>query len=602
MIQLRSLFTIAIQLVLLGAYGVGLSVWQSNPQLLAIDLRYLFIASWSELRTFFPNYYWAIYGVARFLQYGILLFGTYLLLRNKGRVAQFVLRYWRMQGRPRWSVLAPFFVGLAASLALYFALPLSFEAQRLLTQIFIGWAVIDVLLLFVANKEQAKKWLFRFLLRPQMPYSLAITRILFYAYTIVLSGMFINNFQATIGALDKAPLPYIGWLIELIPVTPEMYLTACIIVGVAGGFAAIGYKTRFWQVVHAIAIFYMVATPNFFGKLSHNQILIWISWIMAVSPCADVLSIDAMRKPKKAIVQSGKYSFHLRIIWLHFGIIYFFAGFFKLWLCGFDWALTNSMINQIQIEWFEHFDRVPSLRFDHFPVLLKAAGLATIVFELAYIFMLFHKHLRWISILGGLAMHNIIGKIMYIAFLHLLQAFYIVFIPWNAVLQKLKLVSVANVVPTRFSLLKPVYLIPVLIFAANMLASVFNINSYPFSVYPVYAEIVPDNVKYFEYRVRDKEHKGVHVWEEGKRVGFKWERYSRTEYHTIRTWEVGNGLDTHAVKTLWSRWQLASEVLDNIDSVDVYVVERPLAPERKSERISEKYLMSIYQKPKRHGN
>jgi hypothetical protein len=45
------------------------------------------------------------------------------------------------------------------------------------------------------------------------------------------------------------------------------------------------------------------------------------------------------------------YSVPIRWIWVHMGIIYFFAGIFKLWNSGFDWALSASMINQIQTEW-----------------------------------------------------------------------------------------------------------------------------------------------------------------------------------------------------------------------------------------------------------
>ncbi|MBL4587154.1 MAG: hypothetical protein JKX84_08890, partial [Flavobacteriales bacterium] len=300
------------------------------------------------------------------------------------------------------------------------------------------------------------------------------------------------------------------------------------------------------------------------------------------------------RKPLTKINPVSNYGFHLKIIWLHFGLIYFFAGYYKLWICGFDWALSGSMVNQVTIEWFENYDKIPNIRIDQFPTFLKVSGFMVILFEMTYAFLLFDRRTKWISIFGGLAMHNFIGKFMYISFAAMLQVFYVVFIPWNKILQKLKLIKLKLPDAPELPRLSSVAIVgPLFILFMNLIYGVFNISSYPFSIYPVYAELVPDNVKYFDYRILDKKNKELDFREEGKKHGFRWENYSRSEYHIIRMWEADLGLDSVGVRTMWKRWQLEVPTLANIDSVDVYVVERSLSPEKADERLSEKYLMSI---------
>lgn len=590
----RSVAIVAIQLLALGVYYLSIGLVGIDPKLFDLDIGYLFSASWLDLKEFFPNYYWAIYSVCLGIQLGIPIVSSYFLFVNRKWLSSKLAQNWKVSGNQLLQYIFPFFFGLSVSLAIYFSFNLNSTAQLILSRTFIGWAVIDIILLFAHDKNRFQSVLKDFLLKPELPYSLAITRILFFSYSAFLSLGYAYGFYANIGVLDKVALPYIGWLIHVLPVSSNIYLAMCVISSISAIFVAIGYKTRLGLVVNCITIFYVVAVPNFFGKLVHDQLFIWITWILAFSPCSEVLSIDSVLKSKPSVQESGRYGFHLKVIWLHFGVIYFFAGFYKLWICGYDWALSDSMVNQVLIEWFEHFDRIPSIRFDHFPILLKVLGMLAILFELMYVFMLLGKRLRWVSIIGGLIMHNAIGQIMYIAFLHLLQAFYIVFIPWNAILKRFKLVKDRTLANSAINLKSPMFLVPLFILCANILAGILNVSSYPFSVYPTYSEIVPANVKYFEYRVLDKGLESTNVRETGKKVGFQWERYSRAEYHIIRMWKSGAGLDSAGVKTLWRRWQLESAELDEIDSVDVYVVERSLIPENADAQLSEEYLMSIY--------
>lgn len=572
--------------------------WEIMAKIHGYDVGYLLRTGPSELRTFFPNYYWLIYGVGRFLKFGIPL--IVILMPVRWAYAK-RLQLSKVVSTAFYGLSIPsvFFTTLAISLLSYLVFrqfsPQPYAFQLSLSRSFLTINIVCAAMACILHRDRVFGRIKNFLFECSAPHSLAITRIIFFSYLIFLYVVaYLLGAAPSIGELDKTSLPGIGWLIDILPVNESLYSWICYFGAFFSFMVVLGYRTRLFLILNAIAVFYVVATPNFFGKLWHEQLVIWIAWIMACSPCADVLSLDSRKDPLPTVASKPHYGFHLKVIWLHFGLIYFFAGFYKLWLCGFDWALSGSMINQVQIEWFEHFDRIPGIRIDRFPTFLKIGGLGVILFEMTYIFLLFGRRSRWLAVFGGLAMHNFLGYIMYISFLSKLQVFYIVFIPWNKLLARWG--KIKGGISTHYQipdLRSMAYIVPLFILSMNVLCGIFNISSYPFSIYPVYAEIVPDNVKYFEYRPLDVGSSEMDVREEGKKHGFEWENYSRTEYHIIRMWEADLERDSAGVRTLWKRWQLQVPTLATIDSVDVYVVERPLVPERKNERLSEKYLMTI---------
>lgn len=576
--------------------------WLFSTDLMVLKTtKFMLTAPTREIKQFYPHYYRHIYVVARLITYGIptvlMGIGLYVALKRKARLGKW-LALWQEDGLAWPHVYLPLLAAFAMLLLSYFVLtPFMHERfafQLLLTRLFLAASVLHVLMLLTANAQAVKRIFSAYLFQNQLPYSLAGTRILFALFLIFTYLESYGKHAQNIGALQKVGLPYIGWLIELVPVNPQLFAFFCFAGMVCGLFIVVGFQTRLFLILNAIVVFYVIAAPNFFGKLWHSQLIIWISWVLAFSPCYDVWSIDSKRKSLGVDWSSANYGFHLKVIWLHFGLIYFFAGVHKLSICGLDWALTDSMINQVQIEWFEHYDRIPVFRIDQWPVFLMVSGLAVIIFEICYPFLLFGKKTRWLSIIGGITMHQLLGKIMYIGF-EQLQRSYLVFIPWNEVLLKLKLTKPMHLQSTVANWKSPRVILPTVILILNFLFGVFNINSYPFSVYPIYAEIVPPTVKYFDYRVLDQGKQSIDFREEGRKQNFRWEIYSRLEYYTIGKYQWRGKLDSNEVRTQWKRWQLNVPTLATIDSVDVYIVERPLSPERSHVRISNQYLMSIYE-------
>src|SRR5690606_29975785 len=106
------------------------------------------------------------------------------------------------------------------------------------------------------------------------------------------------------------------------------------------------------------------------------------------------------------------------------------------WDSGFDWALSRSMVNQVQLEWLQHYDKIPFFRIDLYPALLYLGGMLVIAFELAYIFLLLKKHWRWFAVAGGVLMHSLINTFLYIQFFSKLWLFYFFYFDFNIFYRK----------------------------------------------------------------------------------------------------------------------------------------------------------------------
>ncbi len=365
-----------------------------------------------------------------------------------------------------------------------------FIIQSVLTKGFLFQVILQGIIGVINYKIELIHFFKTYLFKPVLPYNIAILRIFFFLNLARIYISFNFKFSPTIEFGEKTALPFLGSIIELIPVNTTLYGIFTLIGVVSCLFIVVGYKTKYFLIINAICCFYLIATPNFFGKLWHFQILIWISWFLTFSKCYDAISIDSYLS-KKEHKKSIAYSFPVRFIWLQFGIIYFWAGFYKLWDAGFDWALNKTMINQIQLEWLQNYDRVPMIRIDNFPWLLNLSGLGVILFELSFLFILFTKYGRWIVGIGGVIMHELIGYFMYISFFINFVIFYVFFIDFNVFFKKreAKIKKAANEKISKWALYSGFFIL-----SMNFLAGMFNVDTYPFSAYPKYSATIPDEI------------------------------------------------------------------------------------------------------------
>ncbi len=579
--------------ILNAVYLILLTIYVSNNLLWQLPLKSLIWGLWatqSELKVWFPLMYLAVWPI-RLALLALIVFAIRWIHRNQEKLRSNLTfnsrKDYQSFVKQEGLILLLF---LVIYIIIYFVTNDVFDAeigfrfqvwlargwlfQLIFQTVFVGWIYWQRVFRFLKD----------FLLYPSQPYSLAILRILFAIWCIWIYTSKMNTVLSMVSLPHKVPLPGWDFIIDFVPISTEIY-TCVAYVGIAFSFLVIiGLKSRLALVINALCITYVITVPNLFGKLWHEHLTIWVGWILALSQCYSVFSLDA-RMAQKEVTQSPDYTWPIRLIWLQLAVIYFWAGFYKLWDCGFDWTLGQSMVNQIQLEWLQHYDKLPGIRIDQFPVFLKVAGLGVILFELGYVLLILSKKFRWPAAGAALVMHNIFGMFVYIPF-YILQVFYVVFIDFNKWVPASWKIKKAN--PSGSSRALVIGLAIVLV---NFVFGMFSIDSYPFSAYPKYAAIVPNEVQYIHFEAFDTKGNLIDVHEIGQQNGFRWESYGWLEYGIIQDYLHGTNVEQR-VADYWAIWRAHNPQLQSVNSLTAYVVQRPVSPEGKlkTERVG---LISI---------
>lgn len=318
-------------------------------------------------------------------------------------------------------------------------------AQKLLfARVLIGGGFFLIGLAVLRWRQFVHRLLNNFLSEAASPLDLAFFRIVFFG--------FLFSFADTSTLLWFSRMPHellfaptgLGWLLPHVPINEPVARAAGFLFHTACLCAMLGLFTRVSALLTAIFGLYVLGLPNFFGAVSHYHHLIWFSLILTVSPCADVLSCDAIRAAFKRADQgiieapgpSVTYALPLRWIWLLLGLVYFFPGFWKVWDGGIDWVRSDNlkwlMYNSLQ----KCEGWLPFFRIDLHPRLLKFSALWTILFEVSFLFLILFRRWRVLAAFGGLVFHNMTNAFMRILFIEL-QVMYIGFVPWQELLGRL---------------------------------------------------------------------------------------------------------------------------------------------------------------------
>jgi len=201
----------------------------------------------------------------------------------------------------------------------------------------------------------------------------------------------------------------------------------------------VGVCSRTSAAVAAVSGFFAMGIPEFYGFVDHYHHWLWFAALLAVSPCGDALSVDAVYAKLTggaiAVGRAACYALPLRFAWLLIGLIYFFPGFWKLWNCGYKWALSDNLKNMMYATWLGGWK--PVFQLDQHPWLYQAGGVFTIVFELSFILLIFVPRLRPLALIGGLLFHFSTWISLDIFFWDLL-GLYVVFIDWSELLSRLR--------------------------------------------------------------------------------------------------------------------------------------------------------------------
>jgi predicted DCC family thiol-disulfide oxidoreductase YuxK len=317
--------------------------------------------------------------------------------------------------------------------------PLSYYLARshLLFSHLIVLCIATFLLIAAAISHDYMRSIFiNFFTTPTSALNLAIFRIAVTATVLLdLDPSTTIWFSSLPRELQFAPFG-MGWLLPHLPIFKSLTIVAEILFVVVCITSLVGLFTRTSTLLALLLSLYVLGITQFYGKVSHDHHLVWFLALLAVSRSGDSLSIDAIlaaiksadrgelpERPSVSII----YSLPLRFACLLLGIIYFFPGFWKVWTCGFDWALSENIKYQMYSKWMEFSGWTPFFRLDWHPWLYKSGALSTITFETSFIFLILFPRLRALAAAGGVAFHSVSDLFMRIFFYDLLICYVALF-------------------------------------------------------------------------------------------------------------------------------------------------------------------------------
>lgn len=281
-----------------------------------------------------------------------------------------------------------------------------------------------------------------FFSRPDHPLNLALFRIVLVLTVLgTIDPATVHDYSRM--STDLLSPPYgTGWMIPWFPLDPTAVGYAVLLAYLFGTLAGIGLYTRFSLVLFTAASFYLLTIPQLFGKVNHYHHLVWFLVILCFSPCARMLSVDALRKAGRSdptgrpMEPSPRYGVPLRFCWILMGILYFFPGFWKLWEGGMDWIAGDQFRYILYHKWFELGGWTPPFRIDRYPLLYRTGGAFALLFEMGFIVALFRKITRYLWAAMGLCFHQFTNFFMRIGFWNL-QVLYVMFVDWNGLFRRL---------------------------------------------------------------------------------------------------------------------------------------------------------------------
>lgn len=252
-------------------------------------------------------------------------------------------------------------------------------------------------------------------LAPEPPTSLAALRIVVPALILagpeLREGVRVAGFDPSLWVAPEG----LGWFVRSVPISHEAAVGVEVVAAFAALLAIVGIAARPALAVLTLSAGYLFALANLTGWVWHDVHLLWLSALLAVSPCDHALAYDA---PSPERPPSTLYAWPLLFVRLLLGAVYFFPGVHKLARSGFAWALSDNLRNQLYWKWFEN-GVLPTLRLDAYPHLLEMGALFVLLFELAAPVLFLVRRTRFWGAVLGVAFHLLAQAILLIPFLSL---------------------------------------------------------------------------------------------------------------------------------------------------------------------------------------
>jgi hypothetical protein len=287
--------------------------------------------------------------------------------------------------------------------------------------------------------------------RPGSLRRLAYCRILFFTFFLIYHNMHDRGGLTSFSGTDVyAPMLITRVLHDILGVpylTPSVqYLLYVLMVAFAAA-SLLGLRTGLSTMLTALVYTYLKAEAySHGGYVHHPDAIVALSlWALALSPCGEVLSLDALRRrrggtafPARAVTGDVRSTsilatWPVRFISLFLAIAYFLAGGCKVWLGG-----GLGWVNGDTLRYYLVQGAMPlGMRLSDHHLVTQLMSIVTVLFELTFWLVLVFPALTWIYVLYGLSFH--IGSIylMNVHFIPFLMG-YVFLLDWVAVEAKLR--------------------------------------------------------------------------------------------------------------------------------------------------------------------
>ena len=439
------------------------------------------------------------------------------------------------------------------------------------------------------------------------PLNLAIFRIVYFSVLLPRPSLKKTLHLLAIPDESRVAPPGLSWMVNNLPESPQLntalywlFVASCVL-------GAIGLWTRFACVTSTLLTFYLLGITQFFGKIEHQHYLVWIGMLLSVSRCADVLSVDAFlrrrRVPWLDRAPSQAYALPLRFVWLFLGIVYFFPGLWKYVYAGPNWFLSDNLRSRMWLRWFVSEGWTPFIRVDEYPLLCKFGGLATILMEMLFIFLIFFPRARYFAAASALSFHMMVKWFLHISFWPI-HAVYVSFIDWYALLKRLLPRSFSTTASETMSTspapsVRGVWIVGTLIVVLNVMTGFAVLDSWPIGVYPTFARVIGPTYPSLAFAPVDAD----------GHERFQIEAFfdpTVREIFGVTVNRTGEILNTMArphpqrksrLTALWTAWQAKNPHVTGVAEVRFYRIEYSTVPGDPRQPISRTLLESLQPAP-----
>jgi len=245
----------------------------------------------------------------------------------------------------------------------------------------------------------------------------------------------------------------------------------------------LGYRSRASLIALTVSAGLLFSLSQRSGAVLHDMHLFWMTALLAASPCADTLALDAWGKERPP--PSLRYGVPLAFARLFLGLVYLFPGIHKLATSGAAWMTASNVIGHMQAKWLQ-YGTVPSLRLDQQPWLCTMGAIFVVAFEISFVVLaIATPRTRLVALVGGVVFHVTTLLCFFIPFTAL-WACYVVLLPARWVDRR----EADDRRPTR----APIVVGSIVAFAAIVQGVRGQTQAWPFACYPTFAHVQPHEI------------------------------------------------------------------------------------------------------------